>query len=140
MSSSNLESKSLGWETRWNVLASSVHRRLLIKISFAGKNQSSLDRVIRGTVGIDVNRDGLRTALLTGPAVDVCAGVINSNAVNVADDATGLRVLRCCFRTGQHCEDASKKNRVMCVEIHKTCQVWRSRLLTSIAGPICRRR
>lgn len=82
------------------VLASSVHRRLLIKISLAGKNQSSLDRVIRATVGIDVNRDGLRTALLTGPAVDVCADVIDSDAVNVADDASGLRVLRCRFRTG----------------------------------------
>jgi hypothetical protein len=72
---------------------------LFTKISLACKNQSFLHRFLRASVGVDVNGDGLRTTLLTGPAVDVRADVINSDAVNVADDAAGLRALRRRFRS-----------------------------------------
>src|ERR1700675_4497249 len=75
------------------VLAGRVHRGLFVEIGFAGQRKDSLGLLVGASVDVNVNGDGLRTALLAGPAFDVRTTGINSNAINVADDATHVRFL-----------------------------------------------
>ncbi|HEV3214775.1 MAG TPA: hypothetical protein VGZ27_03585 [Vicinamibacterales bacterium] len=78
------------------ILARGVDRRLFIEIGFARQREDSLGRARGALVGINMNVDRFRPALLTGPASDVRATGVNRNAVNVADDTARARILSEC--------------------------------------------
>src|SRR5580704_1614744 len=85
------------------VLAGRVHRGFFVEIGFAGQRKDSLGLFVNVSVGVNVHGDGLRTALLAGPAFDVRTAGVNGNAINVADDGTRVR-----FLTERHCRGQRK--------------------------------
>jgi hypothetical protein len=83
------------------VLASCVDRGLFTQISFAGEREDCLGRISSALVGVNMNSDRLWTALLTRPTLNVRAAGADGNAINVANNATGVRVLSYSPGTGE---------------------------------------
>ena len=89
------------------ILAGGVDSGLFVEVGFASDREDPLRCAIGAGAGVDMNGDGFRAALLTGPASDVRPGGVNGNAVDVADNGAYARGLSHGLRAGERCQAQS---------------------------------